>query len=440
MSTFRPGFILAGLLIAPTLAAAQNCNLTESPKAGECFKYEIETTLSGSMKVVQDGKENMIKLSAKNTHAHFERVINADKGVIRKAARYYEKAACTAEIADSKVNRGLRDDRRLIVAQRTGDQLLCYSPAGPLTRQELEVVAEHFDTLHLTGLLPGKEVAAGDSWKIPNATAQAVCLFEGLVKHDLTGKLLEVKNGVATVSIEGTANGIELGASVKLDITATLRFDPLRHRITEMEWKQKDVRDQGPASPATAVESTTMLKRSFLAEEPRELNKTVLASIPSEDQPQELLTLLVNKHPGGKYSFLQGREWHQVGATDTHLVLRLLDRGDFIAQATIVVWKKEEAGKHMDPEDFKKVLGMSPGWDMEEIVEAGEVPTDDSRWMYRVTAKGDLDGAKVVQNFILLAGPKGDQIVVTFTMKPANAAKIGTRDVSLVNSIEFQAK
>ena len=440
MSAWRTRIALAGLLLAPALATAQNCNLTEAPKAHECFKYEIETTLSGTMKVAQDGRESTIKLTAKNAHVFLERVLDADKGVVRKAARLYEKAGCAAEFADNKIARGLRDDRRFIVAQRTSDHLLCYSPAGPLTRQELEVVAEHFDTLHLTGLLPGKEVAAGDSWKIANATAQAVCLFEGLVSHDLAGKLLEVKDGIATISIEGKATGIELGASVKLEIKATLRFDPLRHRITDLEWKQKDVRQQGPASPATEVESTTTLKRTFLANEPIQLSKTVLAAVPSEDEPQELLKLLLNQDPSGRYSFLQSREWHQVGATDTHLVLRLLDRGDFIAQATIVIWKKADAGKHIDPAAFKLVVGQSPGWDMEEIIESGEVPTDEGRWIYRVTARGELDGAKVVQNFIVLAGPKGDQIVVTFTMKPANAAKIGTRDVALVNSIEFKAK
>ena len=59
-----------------------------------------------------------------------------------------------------------RADRRLIVAQRTGESLFCYAPAGPLTRADLEVVSEHFETLHLTGVLPGKEVEVGDTWKL----------------------------------------------------------------------------------------------------------------------------------------------------------------------------------------------------------------------------------------------------------------------------------
>ena len=145
------------------------------------------------------------------------------------------------------------------MAQRPQDSLLCYSPQGPLTREELETVSEHFDTLALAGLLPGKEVAVGDTWKVGNQAAQALCLFEGLVENNLTGKLAEVKNGEAVISITGTARGIELGAQAKMTVTATAKFDLNRKRLTALEWKQKDDRDQGPASPASTAESTITL-------------------------------------------------------------------------------------------------------------------------------------------------------------------------------------
>jgi hypothetical protein len=440
MAAWRTSGLLAVLLALPAAGKGQTYNLTEAPKPGDTFRVAVETDLAGALKVVQDGKENSIKISARNEHVILERVLKADAGVARKSARFYEKASCAAEIGGEKTSRGLRDDFRLVVAQRHDDSLLCYSPAGPLTRPELEVISEHFDTLSLTGLLPEKEVAVGDSWKISNATAQALCLFEGLVSQDLTGRLKEVKNGQAVIAVEGKAAGIELGASVKLEITAAARFDVLKRRLVALEWKQKDARDQGPASPASEAESTTTLKRELLTDEPKELSRAALAGVPQEDEPQEVLKLLQHRDPAGRYALLYPRDWHVVTQTESHLVLRLLDRGDFIAQATIAGWKKADPGKHTDPQDFQKVIGAAPGWEIEEVVESAEVPTDEGRWLYRVTAKGTLDGAKVVQSFILLAGPQGDQVVVTFTMKPANAARIGTRDVALVNAIEFAGK
>jgi hypothetical protein len=432
--------ILVAVIALPTAAVAQSHNLVEAPAVGECFRVSIETNLSGTMKVVHDGKEEAVKLTAKNEHAILERVLKADKGLARKSARYYEKAVCAVAVGNDRFKRGLRDDRRLIVAQRAGDDLLCYSPAGPFTRQELEVASEHFDTLFLTGLLPDKEVAVEGSWKISNATAQAVCLLEGLISHDLTGRLKEVKDGHAIIAISGKASGIELGASVKLEITATLRYDLLSHRLASIEWKQKDLRDQGPASPAIEAESTTIIKRELLGDEPKEFSKAALASVPSEDDPPELLKLLQHTDAASKYSCLYARDWHIVGETENFLVLRLLDRGDFMAQATIAKWKKADAGKHTEPNEFKQSIALAPGWQLDDVIESGEVPTDEGRWIYRVTAKGELDGAKVIQTYFLLAGANGDQVAITFTMKPGNAAKIGTRDLALVNAIEIIGK
>ena len=421
-------------------ARTQTYPLAEAPKPGECFRVRIDASLTGALKVQRDDKPAAIKLSASSGHAILERILSAPNGAVRKVARYYEKAQSTITIGEDRVERSLRDDRKLIVAQRNDEALLCYSPAGPLTRTELEVTAEHFDTLALTGILPGKGVALDESWKLSNATVQALCLFEGLVSHDLTAKLKEVKDGAAVIAIEGKASGIETGALANLTITATARYDLLSHRLTDLEWKQKDVRDQGPASPAIEVETSITLKRSLLTEEPKELTEVALVGVPKEETPPGLLVQLSHRDPKGRYQFLYGREWHVVGQTDIHLVLRLIDRGDFIAQATLTPWKSLPAGKHVTPDEFKQAVSETPGWQMEEIIDSAEVPTDPGRWAYRITARGETDGVKVVQSFYVIAGPEGDHVVVTFTAKPSNLSKIGTRDAALVNAIEFLKK
>ena len=55
-----------------------------------------------------------------------------------------------------------------------------YSPAGPLTRDELDLVAEHFDTLAVTGLLPPGPVAVGGTWPVPaDVVTRRLCQFDG---------------------------------------------------------------------------------------------------------------------------------------------------------------------------------------------------------------------------------------------------------------------
>src|SRR5262249_54343283 len=155
----------------------------------------------------------------------------------------------------------------------------------------LELTSEHFDTLALTGLLPGKAVAVGDTWKVANTVVQALCTFEGLTEQNLTCKLEEVKDNVARVSVRGTAAGIELGALAKLTIEGAYRFDLGARKLVGLEWTQKDERDQGPASPATSVENRVTLTR-VAVEQPEALADVKLVAVPDGfDVPPPLTAL-----------------------------------------------------------------------------------------------------------------------------------------------------
>jgi len=432
------GLVMAFTILCP--AFGQTVNLSEPVREGDCFRLVATTSLTGVLKVSRDGKATQLKIAAKNEHDFLERSLATDKGVIQKSARHYHKAHSRATIDGEVVERNLSADRRLIVAQRTGDSLFCYSPSGPLNRSDLEVVSEHFETLHLTGLLPAKEVRVGDTWKLESSVAQSLCLFDGLISHELKATLKEATASNATIVLEGTAKGIENGAMATLTISASFQLDLIKKRIVSVEWKQKDVRDQGPASPAAEIESTTTLKRELLASEPEELLVGKLAGVPMGNDVPVAMKSLLHKDPRGRFQFLHERDWQLVGQTDYHVIMRLMDRGDFVCQTTITPWKNAGVGKHMTADEFEKLVEAGTGWKMEKMLERGEVPTDGGRWIYRVSANGELEGAKVVQNFYIVASPNGEQMILTFTMRPNNAERLGTRDLAVVNAIDFPMK
>jgi hypothetical protein len=361
-------------------------------------------------------------------------------GLPEKTARVYETAKAAIGVGSDLSERTLRPERRLVVAQRHEDRSLLYSPSGPLTREELELTGEHFDTLTLTGLLPGKEVNIGDTWKPANAVAQALCSLEGLTDQSLSCKLEEVKDNVARISVTGAANGIELGALVKVSVEATCRFDLGGKHLIALDWQQKDERDQGPASPASLVQTTTKLTRAVL-DQPECLGDVALVGVPDGFAPPAAMLQLEYCDPQGRYALVHGRDWQLVGRTEEHLTLRLLDDGDFVAQVTVSPWIAAEKGKHLSPEDFKEQMQRTPGWEMEQELQTGEVPVPagDGRWIYRISALGKMDDAAVMQNFYLVAGPDGRQVVLLFTLTPKKAQKLGERDLSMAGSIDFPA-
>ena len=428
------------LWLVASIAGAQTHTLSEPVQARDCFQYDINMTLKGELRMNKDGKTAAMPLAARAEHRFSERILEVkEKGLPAKVVRNYDTARSSISVNGQASPHDLRTARKLIVAQRTADNFLCYSPAGPLTRDEVELVSEHFDTLAVTGLLPEKEVKVGDSWKLPNEVVLALGQFEALIAHEITAKLESVDDGFAVITIGGKAQGIELGALAKITVSASARYEILRKRLVRLEWAQKDERDQGPASPACTVESSTVVKRAPI-ETPKELNEASLESVPKGFEPPPALTLVYHRDAKDRYDLAVTRDWNLVAQTDTHLVLRLIERGELVAQASLTAWTKAEEGKHTSPEEFKRAMAEAPGWTLEDVLDDGEVPTENGRWLYRVVARGTMDDVKVVQNFFLLAAPSGEQVVITFTMKPGQAAKIGSKDMTLVGSIGFPKK
>jgi hypothetical protein len=429
-----------GLLLAAVPAGwGQTCSLQEPIQAGDCFHIQIDMKLSGEMRIRKDDKTVPLKLEATANHEYPERLLAlGPNGIPQKSARVYETAKAVIKVADDRSERALRPERRLFVSQRYKDQGLVYCPAGALTRSELDLTAGQFDTLTVSGVLPAKEVKAGETWKVPSSVVQALCNFEGLTEQNVVGKLDTVTDDAATFTLSGTATGIDLGALAKLKIEATGHFDRKSKRLVALEWTQKDERDQGPVSPATVVEMTVALKRQPI-DQPAGLSDVALVSVPSDETPPTPLLQLDHRDAQGRFALMYPREWQIVAETKDHLVMRLMDRGDFVAQVTVTPWKSAGKGQHISPEDFKQAMHDTAGWEPEKELQAGEVPVEKGRWVYRLSASGQMDGVAVVQNFYLVAGPDGQQIVVAFTMTPKQVEKLGARDLAFVGSMEVPA-
>jgi hypothetical protein len=426
---------LAVVLTAVSAARAQSIDLTEAPLADRCFRIELTLELKGKISVQQQGETVSFPHEAEARHVYLERVLQSTGGIAEKTARHYEKAEATIAFnkqAGSK--RTLRAERAFMVAHRSKDQMLVWSPKGGLSREEKELT-EHFDSLFVPGLVPGKSVAVGESWKLGTPIALALCDLEGVTEHDLVCKLEDVKGELATVSVNGTATGIAQGAQVKLLVSARYQFDTKEKRVVGVDWKQSDQRQQGPVSPALSADVVIQLKRTPIAE-PAELSQIALVQVPAEPSPE-----LVNLHyrdSRGRFDFQHGRDWHVVSPGNSpQLVLRLMDRGDFIAQATVTPWKRSDPKESISLEQFCDVMKTTPGWKEDEVLEKVELKAPRGNALYRVTASGTLDEVKAVQSFYLVASPEGEQMIVSFSVVPSQVQKLGSRDMDLVRGISF---
>lgn len=81
----------------------------------------------------------------------------------------------------------------------------------------------------------------------------------------------------------------------------------------------------------------TTLKRSVIAQ-PEGLSDVALISVPDGFEPPAFMTQLSYHHDTQtRFDLVYGREWQLVGQTPEHVILRLMDRGDFGVKGTCLI-------------------------------------------------------------------------------------------------------
>jgi hypothetical protein len=414
---------------------AQTVNLAEGPLTKTCFRNELSMDMTGRITMQQDGKTVALRQNAFARHEYLERILEAKDGVGDKAVRIYQAAGATITVGNDASKLAFSPEHLLMVSHRQHNQIQTYCPSGLLTNEEMELT-EHFDTLALAGLLSGKDVAVGATWVVPANVVLAVCEVDAIISGQLNAKLTSVQGSVAEVTITGIIKGISSGAQVVMEINGRLAFATTEKRIIAAEWKQHDERTQGPISPAMTADVAYKIKRTPIAE-PNELND--IALVRPLSAAADKMTNVTYRDPKGAFAFQHGRNWHLVGRDDKHLVYRLLtDRGDFVAQATLMPYTKETPGKMMDLDNFARRMAEVPGWTQEEVLEKNaNLGVSEDLKVYRVGAAGKLSGVPAVQYFHLMTGPRGDQLIVTFTMDPSQTSNLSQHDMAFLRGVSF---
>jgi hypothetical protein len=159
--------------------------------------------------------------------------------------------------------------------------------------------------------------------------------------------------------------------------------------------------------------------------------------LPEGAVPPEAVTALSYSDPKGRFELLHARDWQLVAHTPEYVVMRLMDRGDFVAQATVTPLRQAAPGKCLTDEEFKELVNATPGWEGDGDAKVEDVKGSNGNTVRRLAVQGQLDGLKATQYCYLVASPQGEQVVVTFTLTPAQVQALDTRDLALVRGITF---
>jgi len=419
---FRPG-------LPPGGASAE-------PRMPKPLALEIQTRLVFTERIVEAGRDDRAR-AASNGHVKTEAIEPPAGGGPLRVVRHVSQAASAINGEVRPTSASIRPEVSLLVAERRDRDgpVVVVSPAGPLTRSELELVQGLGDPLALADLLPDQPVAAGQHWRARTPAAQAVSGYDVVTSNNLEVTLESADDAKARLRLKGRIQGSSLGGTGTISCEGFLTFDRQSARIDHLDLNRVENRQPGPVEAGLDVKSTLTVTRNS-AEPSPPLSDAALAGLSLDVTPErELLRMTA---PGGKSTLIHDRRWHTFWEDPRLTILKRLDGGQVIAQCNLMVGPVAGKGRHQDPNQFRDDIRRALKQRFVQFLGAGEVEGDPAGgFRYKVGVQGREGDLGIVWYYYLIASPEGDQLLATFTLAEDHMKTFGGQDLEVVGSLRW---
>ena len=426
---------------ARTEAAQGPATLDERVPVGRCVRTvtTLEArgrTIAGESTDEGADPDPMPMLEVRTRLAVVERTLAADdSGRARRTRRRVESGEVVIGGTEpirprTTVVRPEADD--LIADLGADGDAVIACPAGPMLRDELELVQGAADPLELAALLPDAPVEAGASWPLPEAAARCLSGFDAIASNTLEGTLTRLDDREAEIGIEGRVEGAVLGGTGGMDVEGTLLFDRGAGRVARLSMTRVERREPGPVEAGLEFRSTLTVDRSDASED------AVPEAASNPERLPEGWLLLRFDDPSGRYSMEHDRSWYVVSEDERHAVLRRLGAGTVVAQCDLVLGPTMGAGARPRPERFRADVREALGDRFDRIIDAGEVgaPPEESR--YRLAIAGHQGDVPIVWYYYQASDAEGRQLVAAFTLRESEVGRLGRLDQRMIDSLRWR--
>jgi hypothetical protein len=421
----------------PAGAADATYLLQSGCQTGHLASVKAHLEVGGEVILADKGKPVRLPMSVVATLNYDERLLDwstQPKGT-RRSLRHYGDIDATIKIEKGGVQPTLRDSRRLIALSTADGQTTLFSPSGPLTSDEYELLDIPANSLWVELLLPDEEaVPVGHTWKTADETLAALLGLDAISQNEVQSVLSEVKGDVAEVSIAGGVSGAVGGVSSDIDLKGKYHFDLKQHRITWLTIAVKEKRSVGHVGPGLDVVAKLTLDIVPL-EKSEHLDDDAIAGLTLKPRPGE--TDIAYESPQSGIRFTHDRNWHVTGQDGETVVLRRVERGDLLAQCNVTAAAKAEGDKPITLVEFQRQVETALGKNFGQFTRASESKNRGGYRVLRAVVTGTTSEVPVEWIYYLISDGAGRRTALTFTMEGSVAERFHDADRPLIDSFEF---
>ena len=347
------------------------------------------------------------------------------------ALRHYGRAEASLKVGDDERKPTLRPDRAYI-AVRAAPVPTYFSPLGPLTLDEYDLLKQVGDSALLDALLPAGEVAAGKAWKPADELVAALVGLDQVTKNGIECVVKEITDTVVRFELTGKADGKLNDSAANAEIKGKYRFDLRLKRVDWIGLLVKVHFDTGSVQAEFDVAIRAQV-RVVPGASSEALADGATRELTLKPEPALLQRELIAVD--GDWRLVHDPDWYQVIYHRDVPAMRLVRNGEYIAHASITPLPKRPANQLPTLADFQ--ADVKKAIEKSVLAEAGESVNEAKYRIFRVVANGEFDGSPRQWRYYHLTDPEGRQAVITFHVEERLVEKLGAEDKALVDGFRF---
>jgi hypothetical protein len=300
--------------------------LHEAFPVGARYQAQIRVQLSGTLTLpAEKGKPDPkpLQLTGESSIDYEERVLSLDKDdKVNKTIRVFRRIDFERQLGTTPQKATLRPSVRRIVQVRMNNTEVPFSPDGPLTWGEIDLLRTDVFLPALAGLLPGRAVRVGERWKASVEAVKELTDYETIDEGSLDCRLDRIftmdQRRQARVSLTGTVRGTNEDGPARQQLDGFFWFDLDGKYLASLTLNGKHTLLNGDGKEMGRVEGRFVLSRQPGGQH-RDLSDDALRGLSVEPGPDT--TRLLYENEDLKLSFLYPRRWRVSGVQGRQVTL-----------------------------------------------------------------------------------------------------------------------
>jgi hypothetical protein len=431
---------LAGaLLVSPAISPAvgQTYDLRPAYRVGDLFRTDIIVELKGELSSKPspdaDPVSKPFKVSIKQRYDECILETTPD-GRILRSMRYYTSADGDYRYGDLEAEPTLaKFGPDWLLFDREGAQpLVC--PRRLVFRQEMEMLDVPGNPGFVADLLPKEPVAKDATWPAENTALTKLLVIDAVSESDVATRIDSVDGDNVSLVSEGEVAGAASGVATDVNLRARTVYSLKERRPLTFAMTWREVRSIAHAEPGFDVTATIRLATSRI-DASEALADDRIEALPKKYRLE--MGLLKYESPSKDFRFVQDRRWFVTAPDETSAVLKLIDRGELVAQCSLVRLPPVAKDDVYSLDDYKAEVQEKLGESFGRFVDTREFETKKGVRVMKLHVDGMAQDLEMRWIYYHLSEPSGRHVAMIFVYEPQFETTFGDADRWVVENFEF---